>query len=59
MCYNAEYWALKMEESLQTTEMRALRMICEKTFRNGINNKSICDMTAVEKIEDFIEQRLR
>ena len=49
-----------MKGSLQTTEMRMLRMICGKTLRDGICNQTICDMTSAEKIEEFIgEQRIR
>ena len=37
-----------------------LRMICGKTLRDDISNKTICEMTDVEKIEELSrEQRLR
>ena len=35
-------------------------MICEKTLKNGISHETMCDMTEVEKMEEFLkEQRLR
>ena len=35
-------------------------MISAKTSRDGINNETICDMTEMEKIEEFLrEQRLQ
>ena len=40
--------------------MRMLHMICGKTLRDDISNKTICEMTDVEKIEEFLrEQKLR
>ena len=35
-----------------------LRMICEKTLRDGINNHTVRDMTCVENIEEFIRQQI-
>ena len=34
--------------------MKIIRMICGKTLRYGINNKTIRDVTGVEKIEEFL-----
>ena len=50
----------KDERKLKTTEMRMQRMMYVKTLRDGISNQTICNMTGVEKTEEFIiEQRLR
>ena len=61
LCYGAECWALKKDErKFQTTEMRMLRMMCGRTLRESISNQTTCDMTGVEKIEEFIsEHRLQ
>ena len=35
-------------------------MVCGKTLKGSISNETICEMTAVEKIQEFLrEQRLR
>ena len=39
---------------LQTTEVRMFHMICEKTIREGISNKTIRDMTRNAKIKKKI-----
>ena len=40
--------------------MRVLRMMCGKSLRDDLSNQTICEMTGVEKIEEFMrEQRLR
>ena len=42
------------------TEMRMFCIICVKTERYGLRNKTIRNMTGLEKIEEFLrEQRLR
>ena len=62
-CINSDkYWALKKENKklLQITKLRMLRMICGKTLRYGMNNKTDCEMTDVKKMEKFMsEQKLR
>ena len=58
----AECWALKVEDEwrLKPTEMRVLRMICEKTLKDKINNEKIREMTGVVRLEEFLrEKRLR
>ena len=48
-CNGAKCWALKKgERKLPTTEM-----ICGKILKNGISTKTICEMTSVEKTEEF------
>ena len=48
------------ERKLKSADMRMLRMICEKTLKNKINNEKIREMTDVERLEEFLrEQRLR
>ena len=62
LSYGAECWAMRMEDErkLKATEMRMLRMMCGKTLNDRISNVKIREMTAVEKIEEFIRgQRLR
>ena len=59
--YRAECWALRVEDKrkLKTTEMRMLRMICEKNPKDKINNEQIREMTGVERLEEFLRlQRL-
>ena len=58
----AKSWVLKKtdEKKLKTTHSRVLRMICGKILREYVSNETICEMTVVEKIEEFSrEQRLR
>ena len=51
---------MENEKKLKITEMRMLRMICGNTLKDEINNKKICEMTGVERLEEFLrEQRLR
>ena len=62
LTYGAECWALKMEDErrLKTTEMRMLRMICEKTLKDKMNNEKIREMMGVVILEVFLrEKRLR
>ena len=62
LTYGAECWALKMEDErrLKTTEMRMLRMICGKTFKDKMNNEKIREMTGVVRLEEFLrEKKLR
>ena len=33
--------------------------MCEKTLRDDVSNKTVRDMTGVEKIEEFMRARLR
>ena len=61
LCYGAQCWALRKDErKLQTTEIGMLSMMCGKALGDGISNQTICDMTGVEMIKEFMrEQRLR
>ena len=62
LTYGAECRALKMEDErrLKTTEMKMLRMICGKILKNKMNNEKICEMTGVERLDEFLrEKRLR
>ena len=62
LTYGAECWALNIENErrLKTTEMRMLRMICEKTLKDKTNNEKIREMTGVVRFEEFLrEKRLR
>ena len=48
------------ERRLKTTEMRMLRIICDKTLKDKMNNEKIREMTGVVRLEEFLrEQRLR
>ena len=50
---------LEDERKSLTIEIRMLCMICGKTRRDGISNKTIRDMSGVEKIVEFLrKQRL-
>jgi len=52
---------MKVEDvrRMKSTEMRMIRMICEKTVRDKVRNE-ICERTEVESIEEHLrEQRLR
>ena len=40
------------ESKLRATEIRILCMMFVRTFRDGMNNQTIHDMTVMEKIED-------
>ena len=45
------------ERKLPSTEMKMLCMICDKTQRNGIGNKTIRKMTGMEKLEKFLREQ--
>ena len=49
LCYGAESGPSrkKIERKLRITEIRMLQVICGKTFRDGINNETIHDMTGI------------
>ena len=47
----------KDEKKLQTTEMRMLQIMCRKTLRDGISNQTICDMTDMAKIKEFMQKQ--
>ena len=59
LTYGAEFWTLNMEDErrLKTTEMRMLRMICGKTWKDKMNNEKICEMTGVVRLEEFPRQK--
>ena len=47
----------KDEKKLQTTEMKMLQIMCRKTLRDGISNQTICDMTDMAKIKEFMQKQ--
>ena len=62
LTYGAECWALKGEDErrLKTAEVRILQIIWGKTLKDKANNEKTCEMTEVERWEEFLrEQRLR
>jgi len=44
---------------MQASEMRMIRMMCGKTFRDGIPNGLLRDGTGVEDIGNHLGKRLR
>ena len=57
--YGAECWALRVEDKwkLKIAEMRMLRIICEKTLKDKINNEKIREMTGVDSLEEFLKDQ--
>ena len=51
----AESWPLRVEDErkLKTAEMRILRMLCGKTYKDKTSNEKIHEITKVEEIEEF------
>ena len=56
--YGAECWTLKVKDKskLKTTEMRMLRVISDTTLEDKINNEKIREMTAVDRLKEFLRE---
>ena len=62
MCYGAEGWVMRSEDEnrIKTTEMRMLRMMCEKTLKDKVRNENIRKIVQVENMREYLRsQRLR
>ena len=47
----------KRLKEVTTNEIRMSHTICGNTLRYGMSNSTICDMTGVEKIEEFVREQ--
>jgi len=56
MNYGSECWAMKKVDTrqMQAAKMRMIRMICIKTFRDGIPNGLLRNTTGVEDKENLM-----
>jgi len=61
MSYGSECWAMKDDtRRMQAAEMRMIRMMCGKTFRDEIPNGWLKDKTRVEDIQNhLVKTKLR